>query len=57
MGEEKTPAEQAKESADRAIEFEDRRQEELAEARRVHAARGSEPDAQQRIHAALPDHR
>lgn len=54
-----TPAshQQAKESAARAAEFEERRLEELAEARRVHAERGSEPDAQQRIHAELPDHR
>lgn len=29
--------------------FEQRRQEELAEARRVHAERGSEPDASQRL--------
>lgn len=45
------------ENKDRSVQFEERRQKELAEARRVHAERGSKPEAQQRIHAGLPVHR
>jgi hypothetical protein len=37
--------------------FEEKRQNELAEARRVHAERGSEPDAPIRVHSELPAHR
>ena len=36
---------------DGGVAAEERRQEELAEQRQVHADRGSEPDAQQRISA------
>lgn len=55
--EESTPAERTKALAERSVQFEEKRQKELTKARKVHARRGSKPDAQQKVSCDLPAHR
>lgn len=47
----------SREEKDRSVQFEERRQKELAKQRQVHARRGSKPDAPQKITAQFPTHR
>jgi|tagenome__1003787_1003787.scaffolds.fasta_scaffold13615721_1 hypothetical protein len=42
---------------DRSVEFEKKRQRELAKERKVHAKRGTPAHAQQKIHVELPAHK